>query len=150
MTLNCWVKNQLKCCILYDFNLWFSTADNNGDTRGIEVVSTCCFCHKTSIGKHKNSKHYDFERDERSNSNVRDWTMDSSELARIHRLNYMPFGIAPGVWAGQNFAIVELKVIVSLVVSRFDFSLSPSYNHSPAFRLVLEPENGVILHLRKL
>lgn len=52
--------------------------------------------------------------------------------------------------SGQHFAMVELKVIVSLIVSKFEFSLSPSYNHSPAFSLVVEPKNGVLLHLRNL
>ena len=63
---------------------------------------------------------------------------------------YLPFGIGPHVCAGQHFAMVEVKVIVSLVLSRFEFTLSPSYKHSPAFTLVMEPENGVVLNVRKL
>lgn len=63
---------------------------------------------------------------------------------------YIPFGVGPHICAGQHFAMVELKVIVSLIVSKFEFSLSPSYNHSPAFSLVVEPKNGVLLHLRNL
>lgn len=43
-------------------------AADNGDTRDIEAVSTCCFCHKTSIGRYKAKKHYNSERDECSNS----------------------------------------------------------------------------------
>ncbi|KAK2991837.1 hypothetical protein RJ640_025743 [Escallonia rubra] len=63
---------------------------------------------------------------------------------------YMPFGAGTRVCAGQHFAMAELKVILSQIVSRFSFTLSPSYRHSPAFRLVIKPEHGVHLHIRKL
>nr|AYV88895.1 cytochrome P450 oxidase CYP714J5 [Polygala tenuifolia] len=61
---------------------------------------------------------------------------------------YIPFGIGPHVCAGQNLAMIELKVILSLILSRFSFSLSSSYQHSPAFRLVIEPGNGVVLDMK--
>ncbi|CAB4281997.1 unnamed protein product [Prunus armeniaca] len=51
---------------------------------------------------------------------------------------------------GQNLAMVELKVLIALIVSNFSFSLSPKYNHGPALRLVVEPEHGVDLLVRKL
>jgi len=63
---------------------------------------------------------------------------------------YMPFGIGPRTCAGQHFAMAELKVILSLILSRFSFSLSPTYQHSPTFRLFLEPKHGVTLHIRRL
>jgi hypothetical protein len=46
--------------------------------------------------------------------------------------------------------MVELKVVLSLLLSKFEFELSPNYVHSPAFRLTVEPGNGVPLILRKL
>nr|POE62591.1 cytochrome p450 [Quercus suber] len=61
---------------------------------------------------------------------------------------YMPFGVGSRVCAGQHFAMTELKVILSLILSKFCFSLSPAYQHSPAFRLVIVPEHGVILRVR--
>ncbi|KAK2998698.1 hypothetical protein RJ639_022719 [Escallonia herrerae] len=63
---------------------------------------------------------------------------------------YMPFGAGTRVCAGQHFAMVELKVILSQIISRFSFTLSSSYRHSPAFRLLIKPEHGVHLHIRKL
>ncbi|XP_062175417.1 cytochrome P450 714C2-like [Alnus glutinosa] len=63
---------------------------------------------------------------------------------------YMPFGVGSRVCVGQHFAMTELKVILSLILSKFCFSLSPAYHHSPTMRLVILPEHGVIIHLRKL
>lgn len=63
---------------------------------------------------------------------------------------YIPFGVGTRTCIGQNFAMVELKVVLSLILSNFSFSLSPNYCHSPAFRLTIEPEHGVKLLIRKL
>ncbi|XXG40103.1 hypothetical protein AAC387_Pa01g0900 [Persea americana] len=63
---------------------------------------------------------------------------------------YMPFGIGARSCLGQNFAMVELKIVLSLILSKFRFSLSPSYRHSPAFRLTVEPGHGVNLLISKV
>ncbi|KAK9941036.1 hypothetical protein M0R45_017665 [Rubus argutus] len=63
---------------------------------------------------------------------------------------YMPFGIGTRVCIGQNFAMTELKVILALILSKFSFSLSSKYIHKPCLTLVLEPEHGVELLMKKL
>ncbi|OEL23801.1 Cytochrome P450 714B1 [Dichanthelium oligosanthes] len=63
---------------------------------------------------------------------------------------YLPFGVGARTCLGQSFAMAELKVLLALVLSRFELRLSPAYVHSPALRLIVEPEHGVRLVLRSV
>ncbi|KAJ6841804.1 SPX domain-containing membrane protein-like [Iris pallida] len=67
-----------------------------------------------------------------------------------HPNAYLPFGFGARTCLGQNFAMVELKVVLSLLLSRLTFSPSPKYRHSPAFRLIIAPEFGMQLTVKKL
>ncbi|RZC82636.1 hypothetical protein C5167_045422 [Papaver somniferum] len=63
---------------------------------------------------------------------------------------YIPFGTGSRTCLGQKFAMVELKIVLSLMLSKFGFSLSPNYRHSPAFSIVIVPKHGMHLLVEKL
>ncbi|KAI0510417.1 hypothetical protein KFK09_011018 [Dendrobium nobile] len=63
---------------------------------------------------------------------------------------FFPFGLGQRICVGQNLALVELKVALSMILQRFEFELSPSYVHSPRLLLTLEPQYGVQVLLRKI
>lgn len=63
---------------------------------------------------------------------------------------YMPFGMGSRVCVGQHLAMVELKVVVSLILLKFRFSISPSYRHLPSFHMLIEPGHGVVLNMTRI
>ncbi|CAL4901337.1 unnamed protein product [Urochloa decumbens] len=67
-----------------------------------------------------------------------------------HPQAFMPFGLGARTCLGQNLALVEVKALVALVLSRFAVALSPEYRHAPAFRFIIEPEFGLRLLVRRL
>ncbi|KAF0925358.1 hypothetical protein E2562_016616 [Oryza meyeriana var. granulata] len=63
--------------------------------------------------------------------------------------SFMPFGLGARTCLGQNLALIEVKTLVAVVLARFAFTLSPEYRHYPAFRLIIEPEFGLRLRIRR-
>lgn len=82
------------------------------------------------------------------------WGSDAREFdperfaARPQLYSYLPFGAGARTCLGQGFAMAELKVLLSLLLFRFEVALSSDYLHSPVLSLTVEPEHGVRLVLR--
>nr|AEM42984.1 cytochrome P450 [Siraitia grosvenorii] len=75
----------------------------------------------------------------------------SEGIAKVIESNsagYLPFGLGPRICVGMNFALNEAKIVISMILRRYSFTLSPAYSHSPIQLVTVCPQHGlqVILH----
>ncbi|XP_077229450.1 cytochrome P450 734A1-like [Tasmannia lanceolata] len=89
--------------------------------------------------------------------NVEIWGDDAENFnpmrfsnTRKHLSTFFPFGLGPRGCVGQNLAVIEAKIALSMILQRFSFALSPTYVHAPVNLLTIQPQYGAHILFQKI
>lgn len=85
------------------------------------------------------------------------WGEDANEFnpqrfaePRKHLASFFPLGLGSRICVGQNFALMETKIILAMIVKQFYFVVSPSYVHAPVTFQTVQPQHGAHVLFRKV
>ncbi len=71
------------------------------------------------------------------------------EKKKHHPFAFIPFGGGPRLCIGNNFALMEMKLILARMVGRYDFDLVENQDIKALPLITLRPENGIRIMLRR-
>ncbi|XP_044468934.1 cytokinin hydroxylase-like [Mangifera indica] len=67
-----------------------------------------------------------------------------------HKMGFLPFGFGGRMCVARNLAMMEYKVVLTKILSRFSVRMSPNYRHAPSIVLSLRPTHGLPLIVEPL
>ncbi|CAK7328855.1 unnamed protein product [Dovyalis caffra] len=85
------------------------------------------------------------------------WGKDANEFNPLrfkesenHLTSFLPFGLGPRVCVGKNLALIEAKVVLSMIIKHYSFVVSPTYVHAPTLLISLQPQYGAQILLSRI
>ena len=76
--------------------------------------------------------------------------LETRSTDRGSAYEFVPFSAGPRNCVGQKFAMYEMKAALSKMLLHFQFRVDKSYaGPSLVAELILKPENGVLLNVRR-
>ncbi|GLJ24477.1 hypothetical protein SUGI_0467440 [Cryptomeria japonica] len=73
-----------------------------------------------------------------------------TKAAKDDSAAFIPFGYGLRSCVGKNYAMLETKVALAMILQRFSFVLSPGYVHAPTSFVTMFPQHGAPIILDNL
>ncbi|XP_061992901.1 cytochrome P450 734A1 [Rosa rugosa] len=70
--------------------------------------------------------------------------------AAKHPVAFIPFGLGLRTCIGQNLALLQAKLALAIMLQRFSFKMSPTYQHAPTVLMMLYPQYGAPVIFQRL
>ncbi|MCF2444076.1 cytochrome P450 [Dyadobacter sp. CY345] len=70
------------------------------------------------------------------------------QVKNREKFNYLPFGAGPRLCIGQQFAMMEMQLILASLIKRFDFEIDPAHKVGIYPQIVLKSVNGIKLFVK--
>ena len=71
-------------------------------------------------------------------------------MKNIHRYAYFPFGGGQRMCIGNNFAMMEMQIILVMACTQFNFKLADNFKLELEPLVTLRPKHGVKMKLDKV
>ncbi|MBP6732044.1 MAG: cytochrome P450 [Chitinophagales bacterium] len=71
-------------------------------------------------------------------------------MKNVHRYAWFPFGGGQRFCIGNNFALMEMQIILAMACSKFDFTIAEGFKVQLEPLVTLRPKNGMMLKLQKV
>jgi cytochrome P450 len=70
--------------------------------------------------------------------------------ACTHPQAFLPFSAGLHFCLGSNYALMEIKILLAMILQRFQILVSPHYKHRPYFAFIQRPKYGLQVILKAL
>ncbi len=70
------------------------------------------------------------------------------KIKERHRYAYFPFGGGPRKCIGDQFALVQMKIMVAMTLQRYRLDLAPGFPVQPQPAISLRPRHGLLMSVR--
>jgi cytochrome P450 len=73
---------------------------------------------------------------------------EPEEIKKRPKFSYLPFGGGPRLCIGNNFAMMEMQIVLASILQRFDFELARNKKVEPDPLITLRPKGGMWMRIK--